>query len=98
MAPFSLSECSFEKGFVHPGGDVVDEFFPWLETHLVEGRYLPYFLDDPFVVGCHDLGAITPVNFVPVVFGRVVGGGDHYAAVAAKVPDRKGQLGGWPQV
>ena len=67
---------------------------------LGDGLYLGdriHLVDDALVVGLDDLGAVVPVGLVAVVLGRIVGGGYHYAGVAAQGSDGVGQFRGGTQ-
>ena len=69
----------FDKPFIGRKADV---------AHV----YFGYAVDDAGVVRGDYLRAVVPVGFVPVVLGRVVGGGDDDTALGVQVTDGEGDL------
>ena len=92
----------FIKGFIHFFADQVEQFLFYCfclihALDLAEISNSVYFCNDAFISGRYYLCAISPVYFVAVVFGGIVGCCQHNARCAAQFSDCEGQHGNGTQ-
>ena len=86
-------DCS-QEGFVDVGTDVLYQLGIALELDVTYIGDFVDVVDDIDIVRSKYLCAVSPVGFVSVVFFRVVGCGNVYAALASEMTYGEGQLGG----
>src|SRR5690606_10007331 len=81
----SIRHTGIDEGIVDFLTDDMQQLVVSVEMDFA-GLYLSYFLNDLPVLRRHDLTTVIPVNFVTVVFGRIMGSSQDNSGIASQVP------------